>query len=125
MNQRVIPWGTVVTGAIALGTTVLIGLTEIAGVSLPFRSAGPAAVIVVGVLILVTGLVVVLRSNRAGHAAGHTAPSGPAGEGATPQTSSTATSTPPPATESVPGPLEVPTAADPEPADADARQSSH
>ena len=49
MNQRIIPWGTVLAGAVALGTAVLIGLTEIAGVSVPFRSAGPGAVIVVGV----------------------------------------------------------------------------
>jgi hypothetical protein len=64
MNQRTIPWGTVLAGSIALGLAVLVGLTEIAGVSMPIRSAGPGAVLVVGVLILLTGLVAVLRSGR-------------------------------------------------------------
>lgn len=70
MNQRTIPWGTVIAGTIALGAAVLVGLTEMAGVSIPVAGAGPGAVIVVGLLILVTGLVVVLRSNRAAHATG-------------------------------------------------------
>ena len=69
MNQRIIPWGTVVAGGIALGTALLVGLTEIGGVSIPFGSAGPGAVIVVGLLILLAGLVVVLRSGRAARAA--------------------------------------------------------
>jgi hypothetical protein len=74
MNQRTIPWGTVLAGAIALGTAVLIGLSEVAGVSIPVRSAGPGAVIIVGILILAVGLVVVLRSGRADRAhTGHTA----------------------------------------------------
>jgi hypothetical protein len=64
MNQRTIPWGTVLAGSLALGLAVLVGLTEIAGVSMPIRSAGPGAVLVVGVLILLTGLVAVLRSGR-------------------------------------------------------------
>lgn len=69
---RTIAWGTTIAGAIALGLAVLVGLTEIADLSIPFRTAGPGAVIVVGVLILLIGLVVVIRSGRSGtaHSAG-------------------------------------------------------
>ena len=70
MSKRTIPWGTVIAGGLALGAAVLVALTEMAGVSIPLAGAGPGAVIVVGLLILVTGLVVVLRSNRAAHAGG-------------------------------------------------------
>ena len=86
MNQRIIPWGTVVAGGIALGTALLVGLTEIGGVSIPFGSAGPGAVIVVGLLILLAGLVVVLRSGRSARAASTAAePSTPAPSTAEPE----------------------------------------
>ena len=85
MNQRTIPWGTVLAGAIALGTAVLVGLSEVAGVSIPVRSAGPGAVIIVGILILAVGLVVVLRSGRADRAdTGHTAGAGGSAPGPVP-----------------------------------------
>lgn len=124
MNQRIIPWGTVIAGAIALGTAALVGLTEIAGVSVPIGSAGPGAVIVVGLLILVTGLVVVLRSNRAGHAGDRQAattstPPQSAAEAAGPSGATTAAPSEAPAAaeDASSGPLDV--------TDVGARQSSH
>jgi hypothetical protein len=119
MNQRTIPWGTVLAGAIALGTAVLIGLSEVAGVSVPVRSAGPGAVIIVGILILAVGLVVVLRSGRADRAhTGHTAGAGGSAPGPVPPAptdrdtaadSATArtTVTPSAPVQSHPGPLDV------------------
>lgn len=62
--QRGIAWGTTIAGTIAVGIAVLIGLTEIAGLSIPFSTAGPGAVIVVGLLILLAGVAVVIRSGR-------------------------------------------------------------
>lgn len=64
MNERIIPWGTVVAGAIALATAVIIGLVQVGGWTVPFQTAGPGAVIVVGVLIVLAGLLAVLRSSR-------------------------------------------------------------
>jgi hypothetical protein len=63
-RSRTIAWGTTIAGATALGLAVLVGLTEIAGLSIPFSTAGPGAVIVVGLLILLVGLAVVIRSGR-------------------------------------------------------------
>lgn len=64
MNERIIPWGTVIAGTIAVGTAVVIGLVHIGGWTVPFQTAGPGAVIVIGVLIVLAGLLAVLRSNR-------------------------------------------------------------
>ncbi len=61
MNERVIPWGTMFAGTIALGTAVVIGLVHIVGWTVPFTTAGPGAVIVVGVLIVLAGLLAVLH----------------------------------------------------------------
>jgi hypothetical protein len=119
MNQRTIPWGTVLAGAIALGTAVLIGLSEVAGVSVPVRSAGPGAVIIVGILILAVGLVVVLRSGRADRAhTGHTAGAGGSAPGPVPpaptdrdtaadSATTRTTVTPSVPVQSHPGPLDV------------------
>ena len=126
MNQRTVSWGTVLAGGLALGLALVVGLTQVGGVSIPFSSAGPGVIVLVGVLILLAGLFAVIRSSRAGRAAGHTTPAGPADQAASPHAAPTATpSTLPPASETVPGPLEVPAPADSEPADANARQSSH
>jgi hypothetical protein len=115
MNQRTIPWGTVLAGSIALGLAVLVGLTEIAGVSMPIRSAGPGAVLVVGVLILLTGLVAVLRSGRSarGQVAGPAAASStepPAPLPSEPAAPLSSEPVPPPSTEPA-SPLPAPPAA--------------
>ena len=124
-RPRTIAWGTTIAGAIALGLAVLIGLSEIAGLSIPFRTAGPGAVIVVGLVILLAGLAVVIRSGRSttptsspgasGSAGAHSAPGAPA---VTPQIG-TSVSTPPPPPPAAGSPLDVP-AGDESPA-----QSNH
>lgn len=64
MEERVIPWGTVIAGTIAVGTAAVIGLVHVGGWTVPFQTAGPGAVIVVGILIVLAGLLAVLRSSR-------------------------------------------------------------
>lgn len=64
MNERITPWGTVVAGAITLATATVIGLVHVGGWTVPFRTAGPGAVMVVGALIVLAGLFAVLRSTR-------------------------------------------------------------
>ena len=61
--RRGIAWGTVTSGTIALLTVAVLLLVESVGIRIPFSTAGPGAIIVVGVLILVTGLALVLRSS--------------------------------------------------------------
>lgn len=70
MNQRTISWGTVIAGGLALGLALVVGLTQVGGVSIPFSSAGPGVIVLVGVLILLAGLFAVIRSNRRTTAAG-------------------------------------------------------
>lgn len=98
MNERVIPWGTVIAGVIAVGTAVIIGLVHIGGWTVPFQTAGPGAVIVVGVLIVLAGLLAVLRSNRSSAAGGTPAPA--PDRAATPAAAETPLQTPPPPTHS-------------------------
>ncbi|MGA8048363.1 MAG: hypothetical protein WCA30_19080 [Dermatophilaceae bacterium] len=109
-RPRTIAWGTTIAGMIALGLAILVGLTEIADLSIPFRTAGPGAVIVVGVLILLVGLIVVIRSGRRGTADRNRTP-GPAqitaSSGApSPSAHSPAAPPPPPVGSS---PLDMPT----------------
>lgn len=75
MNERIIPWGTIVAGAVALATAVVVGLVHVGGWTVPFQTAGPGAVIVIGVLIVLAGLLAVFRSTRSAAAReGITAP---------------------------------------------------
>lgn len=66
MNQRIVPWGTVISGGIGLTAAIIVTLTQIAEVNIPFRSAGPGAVIALGLLMLAAGVLVVARSSRSG-----------------------------------------------------------
>lgn len=77
-NHRGVAWGTVTAGMIALLTVAAIGLVAIGGITIPFRTAGPGAIIVVGVLILLAGLFLVIRSNARQHRRTVTAPVPPA-----------------------------------------------
>ena len=72
--RRGIAWGTVTAGTLALLTVAAIVLVEGAGVRIPFRTAGPGAIIVVGVLILLAGLALVLRSTARNRRAAAAAP---------------------------------------------------
>ena len=63
-RPRTVAWGTTIAGSTAVVLALLVGLTEIAGVSIPFRTAGPGAVVAVGLVILLAGLVVVIRTGR-------------------------------------------------------------
>lgn len=77
-NHRGVAWGTVTAGMIALLTVAAIGLVAVGGITIPFRTAGPGAIIVVGVLILLAGLFLVIRSNARQHRKTATAPVPPA-----------------------------------------------
>lgn len=77
-TQRVTPWGTITCGLLAVITAGLVGLVHLGGVSVPFSTLGPGAVISLGVIVLLTGLFVVLRSNAREHKARVTAPAPPA-----------------------------------------------
>lgn len=62
-TPRTIPWGTITCGFLAVLTAVLVGLVQLGGVAIPFRTLGPGTIVGLGVLILLTGLVVMVRSN--------------------------------------------------------------
>lgn len=73
-TQRATPWGTITCGVLAVITAVLVGLVQLGGVAIPFRTLGPGAIIGAGVLVLLAGLFIVLRSNAKEHKARMTAP---------------------------------------------------
>lgn len=65
MNRTTtISWGTVLSGLIALATAVLVALDHVYDISIPWRTAGPGAVITIGVLFLLAGLLIVFRPRR-------------------------------------------------------------
>ena len=63
------PIGTIVSGTIAVLTALVISLVSIGGVSMPLRTFGPGAIIILGLLLGAVGLFSVLRANRATHQA--------------------------------------------------------
>lgn len=83
-TTRVIPWGTITAGSIALLTALALFAVQYGRVTIPLGVIGPGAIITVGVAVLAAGLFVVLRSNARERKAAAAVPASPASTTQTP-----------------------------------------